>query len=190
MTFTGYTASDWLWLSDRRHADGGQLAGHRLHRRVQILQVPQIQAAAANQPRPQVPGSASKPRPLRMYITTVDLMCVCVCGGYPVERFTDSDPPLLLFVSSRLDGDGIELLLAFLRVSLSFLHNTQNAVHSKLICLALFHTPSGLKGVSCVAVFSRSWSYFKSRRLLLVSPMLLLITYKHTVCFLFLRIWN
>lgn len=42
---------------DRRHAHGGELAGNLLHRRVQILQLPQIQTTAHHQPRSQVLGS-------------------------------------------------------------------------------------------------------------------------------------
>ena len=49
-----------LWLFDFRSAQWGEMAGNLLHWRVQILQLPQIQTTAVNQPRSQV-------------------LCVCVC---------------------------------------------------------------------------------------------------------------
>lgn len=42
-----------------RHTHWGELAGNLVHRRIQILQLPQIQTAAANQPRSQVPLPAA-----------------------------------------------------------------------------------------------------------------------------------
>lgn len=45
-----------------RHTHRGELAGNLVHRRIQILQLPQIQTAAANQPRSQVPLPAALTR--------------------------------------------------------------------------------------------------------------------------------
>lgn len=51
-----------------RHTHRGELAGNLVHRRIQILQLPQIQTAAANQPRSQVPPPAAQTRQISIFV--------------------------------------------------------------------------------------------------------------------------
>lgn len=72
-----HCVTERLWFCHFRHSHRGELAGNLLHRRVQVLQLSQIQTTADNQPCSQVLSS----------------VCVCVLH-VPVSAF------LLLFVCS------------------------------------------------------------------------------------------
>lgn len=55
-----------LWFF--RHTHRGELAGNLVHRRIQILQLPQIQTAASYQPRSQVPLPAALTRQIFIFV--------------------------------------------------------------------------------------------------------------------------
>lgn len=137
----GLDVSDWLAvLRVRRHAHRGELAGDLVRGGVQILQLPQVQTAAADQPRSQVHHVCRWSVRRFKFLVCTPRGCFChtcphmsVTGrkscffsrqpctsslsratGFPSAT---SHTLNLVIVTRRLDSEGIELLLSFLKVS-------------------------------------------------------------------------
>lgn len=60
-----------------RHTHRGELAGNLVHRRIQILQLPQIQTATANQPCSQVPLPTTLTRLMFIFVLFAFIRCLC-----------------------------------------------------------------------------------------------------------------
>lgn len=129
--------SDWLAvLCVCRHAHRGKLAGHLVRGGVQVLQLPQVQTAAADQPRSQVAPVCEKiPRDISFGLLLSYVLShechrqeILFFSRQPCTSFllrASGFPSAtghtlnLVIVASRLDSEGIELLLSFLKVSLA-----------------------------------------------------------------------
>lgn len=138
-----------------RHAHRGELARDLIRGGVQVLQLPQVQTAAADQPRSQVPRLGVRRRHvISLLAVFFFLSCASSHECHRQEILFFSRQPRtsflsrasgfpsaagrklnLVIVASRLDSEGIELLLSFLKVSFA---NTRSLAFPHFYHDALF----------------------------------------------------